>query len=958
MTRRALIIGLGQPTRSLLETSRKVFEKHDHLEDVELLWLTPFFSEDSPPKELNAEPALKLSREKINQLYYQPEIRAMSAMNWKSWKKRIASNRLWGKLAAYYYLPDLQQRIFALGDKLASSDGTNVNYYLLAHLHDPFASGALLDCAYLLNHVTIRRRGSGRVYGILLLPGIAGDPVTAGDQPETNAQKLRQAICYASLRELEFALSERSFFANHHPAVTIEVTNESPFQTGDCYLIGGSRDEKQQTLNYDDIQRICARFIYLQTCTTIQDRINASQPGCISTFDIYVPQASTAVEKAELRTEAESDPLAAYLLRRIVRAEKIIHPPDVRVVDKWLKPQFDDVSRQNYLNAFNNLGVSEGESSPAQQLIDFETQYAAVIAEIEPLEKTFNQRASEQKREAVSDLDPSRPQSPLYKLREMPGATLFTLNNCYQDVLKHVDTLYIDQLEAINRLQQTAQAQRLALSEARNRFRYASMLFNSPFNLLVALTLFSFAAFLFAAGEGIWGIVVGLGGFILIRSAQVIFRGRRSREALRIFIRAQQDILQTQVALIEQIAVGAYLSEIRQCLSEWLRADNGETQVHQMIVTVSQLADRLTPNESIAADSYSSSISDAAWQQFAPKLTRRLWEEFASQNGELNTDMLRRVTRQLAHSEGLAEPRASETEMLAKIIAQMSGRLASALPFIPLQIHEDERNVMLRIAAFANWDLRLINRLQQDFYAHKLEPESLYHPKDPRSGIVMDPHNIAPDVLEHPLDIVSIFVRYNIPFSALRDISMWMQQYDLQCQAKIEDRYYMFRGLMHPTRAGVAIPDILRNPQHQYRSESFRSLPELAMVVAVLLHLVDDHARHEEIYDELNLFRRTNRRPIIDELSGALSENEDVIPRLLIQAEIEFGDCSVEEVWNHLMKRIKTRPPKFSEEYADWEIWIIGQLDALSKSARESDQPSRTRIAQLVHLLDSLEGAP
>ncbi|MBN2303662.1 MAG: hypothetical protein JXQ72_04255, partial [Anaerolineae bacterium] len=305
--RRSVVVGLGYASEPVLARIAAEFRargaaawngpagagEFDEIDDqgmtgdLRLLWLLP----GSPPEAM-PDPVpvtgpgdridlapfaldLALTPADLSKLYYQPEVCTWSGPNWREWGDAIRYNRLLGRLALYHHRRRVGDRVIALINHLSRQDSLPLNLYLVAPLVDPFASGAMLDVAYLLDRIAVNR--NARVYGLLVLPDTAGLPFWSDEQDSSPlavsdgegvqgdeadiAANLGYATAYAALRELNFVLGPRSFYQSHHPepGYRIERTDESPFQSGDCYLLGGHLDEARRSIDWDTVVGQTAR---------------------------------------------------------------------------------------------------------------------------------------------------------------------------------------------------------------------------------------------------------------------------------------------------------------------------------------------------------------------------------------------------------------------------------------------------------------------------------------------------------------------------------------------------------------------------------------------------------------------------------------------------------------------------------------------------------------------------
>jgi len=935
VTQRSLVIGLGLHSRTLLEATACVFSAHGHADDLQMLWLPPYPVES--PLAGGSTYSLGLSRETLNALYYRSDIRATSSLNWKSWRERIPSNRLWGKLAAAHHLFELGNKITSLSKQL-STDGAGVSYWLVAHAHDPFASGALLDCAYLLNQIATERTG-GHVYGIVLLPGIPGDPVISHDRNEQDLI-LRGACAYAALRELNFALGEHSFYDNYDSRAPLHTRNESPFQTGDCYLIGGSYDERRQTLDYDrEVIPTTARWIFLRTCTSLRRQMTNSKRGHITAFDVYLPPIESTLAKVDV-----TRPVIAYLLRQILKADTSVG--DTAAVDPWLLPHLEAQLYDSRLIAGNAFDAADvGRKNTRIDVLD--AHYDAAVSRLTHLEQSLSRSARLQLDRAMADLDPQAPNSPLAKARSNPGTTLTTVQEYYRAVLTRAEANYEQYKHLLDELTERARAQRDTLLRQHDYYVYASTPFHSAFPLIIYLTLLSLMVFLMVIGLGLIGLVIGLGGVIGIRSIQTTFRSKRLREAEQLLTRAQRQLLQTQTELVAQRIVCAYAYEINLYLKNELQGETADSRAEKMGSYLQGLAVRLVGNHWAEGGDYHSAeltastlgITEADWRDFAPKLTDRLWTRLRSNlaimsgivTAETDEGIVVEV-RSLAHDESLLRPQEGDVEALCREIEEMVKHSAPTLLSLPTRIQEGERDYELQAVIFPEWNPRLITHLVPHFQGRGLEFMALYgeHEERPFSLQPTEPGLCAGnDNLSQLLTReFSVHARYNVPIAALADLGLWRTAYQNAIQVRVDGQDYCVRGLLHPTRAGAASPEPTPSFKDADWDDFLMAISEIAMLVAFLMrfHRRDDVLNR--LCADLKLFRRANELPNLDDLSGALSESRDALPRLRrdSQPNTALTSADIEGTLSALMKQIDDEAPKFSERYADWELWIVDWL--------------------------------
>ena len=264
---RALVVGIGYDTLPILKQVIAQFQINNSADYVNLLWLS---ERDAEHEASIRRVDLSINQTILNQLFYEKDTRTWSGPNWQAWGQTLASNRVLGKLAIQHYLRILHDTILTAINHLSKGDNSRIKLYVIAHAHAPFASGMILDVAYVLHKLALTQGNS--VYGMILLPGMQDDPLLLNPDDD-NDQRLNAATAYALLRELHQVGSMRSFYKNHHKDIAVNSHNMSPFQTGDCYLMGGEQKEPYAPLRYDDATANIAVWIYLQTATAMSDKL-------------------------------------------------------------------------------------------------------------------------------------------------------------------------------------------------------------------------------------------------------------------------------------------------------------------------------------------------------------------------------------------------------------------------------------------------------------------------------------------------------------------------------------------------------------------------------------------------------------------------------------------------------------------------------------------------------------
>jgi hypothetical protein len=159
----------------------------------------------------------------------------------------------------------------------------------------------------------------------------------------------------------------------------------------------------------------------------------------------------------------------------------------------------------------------------------------------------------------------------------------------------------------------------------------------------------------------------------------------------------------------------------------------------------------------------------------------------------------------------------------------------------------------------------------------------------------------------------------NIPLQALVNLESWRDAYQEVCKVKADRQMLMFRSLLHPTRIGIASPDIPRP------TEEHKVAPREVMRVAALLHFLEARDFLESYGQRLKI--ACNPAVNYDELCGTLQENlalfeqlRSKLPALCLARYPEEGSptAALDRAWAELRNKHLIA----SETYGDWEIWV------------------------------------
>jgi len=926
MSRRALMVGLGEHSEHYLQAATGYFKQRGAAADLASLWLPPGNAPTGSPGEATAIETLPLITQidTLNTLYYQTETRAWCGPNWKAWQAALASNRLLGKLAMYTHLFAVREKLLSMSATL-SPDNRPLNLYLVAHLHDSFASGAFIDLAYLMNHLALPNRW--RVYGLLLLPGTPGDPVTAHDETLNEMDvKLRQATTYAALRELQFYLGHESFYDNHNPAYPLSVKGEPPFQTGDCYVLGGERSALPRSravdavearapsamlFNAEQLGHAVAAFVYWQTCTafanTTADRV--SRQGGVSSFG--VSQAADLHGQADAMAEKQLK--AAFLQTALGMAGQAV---ELAINwDYWLSPNLFGIDRSALGRAISSMGTlgnipwldRRGVQAEAQ-LETLEMQDQAAVDQTIALEAALNNTAQG----VVNDAALAITQA-FDGLIQRPEMTIERLRTARQQIDEQINRQMLRLHADLERLEQAMVRAAEAYRLQRRRFMYVSI----PYPL---------AWTVFLPGS----IVVGLFGLLLLipfgmataflawialglaSAASILYARRAIRlNARREVVEQRRFYLRQQQQFIEKRASAMYLTRLRQRLHETLRrsqdghylADYLQTRLQSALDTFTE---RL-PGGVVGALPADADVS---------ALFQRLWQLSLSPTALNPTAIETEVTH--AARQYLADRQQTEIAELLKV--QLPILREQSVCLLELPGDESQQNgIQHDLVIVQNWDDEQLTPSLRSYLSTNFSL-TITHDVSGSAGRAAYVVHLAND----------------ISLRALLPMERWRNAYQQMCRVVINDEGHsaLYRSLLHPTRIGIASPEIL--PAQMSR---LTFAPVEIMALVMLVHYLNDPQRTPSsddlgVSEQLAAYLNVPTRPTLsyDELCGALQESPQQAARLRAQvtsrAQHLYPQCATPEMaLAALWREVRAYHPRFSERYADWEEWLLGTFD-------------------------------
>lgn len=1005
--RGTIVVGIGLDVRDLLEQIHRRFVTHQATQKLRVIWVTPF-QRDHAFLETHPMP---LDSESLNHLYFSAAVRDWSGANWKRWGHSLASNRLFGKLAAYKHQGPFYNR---LGLMFANLHRPNV--YVIAPLHEPFASGAYLDLAYVLHKRALNYKS--QVFGMLLLPGMLHDPVVRNDQTESD-QQLRQALTYAALRELHFHSSRLSFYDNHSDAIPNDHTEssplnlpirfdhrspQSPFQTGDCYLVGGEVSEPVREpaapLDYELVKTMCADFIYLQSCTAIgshlRQRVSDKNQSLVSSFGLIntsdVDENDGDIETKEI----------AYLLVQDLLNDL---PPDNRLkalIDKWVSTPFYEMSGDLDVPVSNRRYAERQQDtmglSPivVEEIFHLDQFYQNAIVRLLAEEQELSRQAAT-RREQIDE----KIATDIQAMQQMPDVTAYTLRQFLNDGQRQVEQAYQQGQTLLDEIENQTQALVRELRAARAQYLFVTALYLTPlltiapYGLAVLLT----ALLIFLMGTGLlveamlWlgvGIVVPLGGAYWLQR-------RRSRNARTQFSNLQAQLLDLQNQLMSQRMTNAYLHRLREALQEYLAvpettlparpittAASGRVQQrHEHLwQQLQSAANTLRPKDLLTVK------PPANRTAMARALLEQLW--YQSANAPITHQDILNIVSQQVMDQSLQEQSDEMIVFLQRNIDErLDRRVRNVLSTNVMQIGEQWDNMVTKYVALANWGnvteqqvMREFLQVRQleavDISADVVTTRNSNNGHVPASETVTIPTGSTTDAVpgsmpsstlnvanhasnqnsnsESVRQATMIRIRNNIPMRALLYIEQWYNAYRqvTRIRQPQADNVVVVHSWLHPTRMGMATPHILTIPP-----ESMRLFPPLVMVITTFVHLLKARALAEQLCVRLHVdmsYERIN----YDELCSALQQDIDAVNIIIVaartnQAISQLNDSQLRQGLQLFIREYMTlfeRGPRAGDEFADWEEWTMRLIRDEIDNRRL--QTAITLIAQLYYLIRDL----
>jgi len=192
-------------------------------------------------------------------------------------------------------------------------DETGLEVFIIAALDEPFASGAFLDLAYLVDYV-LAFEGGGRFHyhtsGILFLPNYRLDGTD---------MDIREADTYAALKELDYYTSQRRYASDFRNRLDF-TRSGLPFNRS-CYLVETTNDEHRSLPELDQLSAMVAewQYRYLTSPLTAHFREHGSDSASRTSEGRVTAYSGLGVASFTLPIDTAIEVCGARLGKEIVR---------------------------------------------------------------------------------------------------------------------------------------------------------------------------------------------------------------------------------------------------------------------------------------------------------------------------------------------------------------------------------------------------------------------------------------------------------------------------------------------------------------------------------------------------------------------------------------------------------------------------------------------------------------
>jgi len=947
MSKRALTIGLGAFSDPLLQALQDTFEPNPS-QLTQLRLLSPKTAQTLP--DFTAETlALSLDKRALSDLYFDPYVRSWSGPNWLNWGSALWSNRLIGRLCAYHHKDKIEAWV---ADNMTRTSGhDDLTIYLLAPLHDPFASGALVDIAYLLHNIILKRKA--KLCGILVLPGTENDPMVAqreyypeGEAHEQHDQtvqttKFLRATTYAALRELNFISNPAAFTPTHRSSRefsdSLHTSHLSPFTSGDCYIIGGETREDNTPLPYQTLANETARFIYLNTVSKLGDQLFQSRKDrpLFSTFSAVDQQVATT---EDLRRSRNTDDIslkrAQYMVLNYLNRQDISVNTDGFIDISLIRLPSEEPPAGAFSRADQSAQRTRGDIQ--ETLLGEELSYQREINTFREMARKLSETSQTQLK-GLSNVWRTQFQT----LITHPSMTLLGLQQTIESAQRLLNEQYVGYEKTSEDIEREALAQAVRMNAARTQYLYLmqrdgqSLFFIITFIFIAAVTFM-----LWSLGQGFLTLIWLASAIFLPWLVSGLVRHQRETAAATRLHAARDGFLSLQSEVAQRRALSAHFYEITQRFTyEIVKPTHRMIAVHKALLNEAEESTIGISTSNPLDIKLSPLASDVLMQiyQATHKTTNTV------EMSETVSDILGKL-RTFILEQQLRVDTSTQSASTLNQITKDAQKISTMLPLIDSQISEQDRNSIQTIIGISQFGPNLIDRLRENHQQNSQEQQNVNF------------HDISDDLGGNQAEqrLYVIRQRVNIPLRALLILPDFREVYHQQSTEATHNQTVRRRSFFHPTRWGVAAPDLLRHPP-----EITRSQPNFVPLLVITLRLATESDITGQTGSSMGHLKSMigqlcQRLGVVwqpdidyDALCGALHEDFELINQLtakVTKSPIMPPIPSGNDILDIACRRAKSALPVVSEKYADWEVAAARQMITLAAT----DSSNAHRILQRV----------
>jgi hypothetical protein len=871
--KKVLVVGIGEAVADLVP----------HL-GAEYLLIRP----GTAPAGNDKDCYLDVEPKEYTRLYHTDKgLRHWCGPNWKGWDTDVVrENRLFGKLCTYLHLEKIAKAIDERLSSIRDDSLRESQVYLVLNLGDAFATGAMWDIAYWLEE---KKSSSSnlKLYGLLIAP----TTTTAEDE---------KAIAYATLKELAFYTDMPSFYKNHtQPA--IDCHDKSPF--AQCFLL---KHEEAESL-----RGTLARWIRHQTNASLNQRtLRTHEPRHFSTFT-----AQKTLKPQEIR---EDDARVKSYHKQLTRAfvvALLIDTTESR--EKELEHKIESDSRHFRLR-FG--GLEEIVKLPSTEVLD--SRNASFRQVFDELREIYTRRVAhlhEEQMRATETVNAEVERD----FNWLIGRTIDRGARSISDVIKLkqriLDYLQGEFDERDNEYRNQRRKEEQLSEESRrqrNRWYYQFTQHLTPSTRLgVAL----FAGFL---AIGLVGLLLFFGATLVallvlaFASGGILWlwrTGRKTPQAtLEDYRRVLFDLLEAQRnAILADLKRNYYLKLHERLQQHWYDADKRELEFRLLedALTSEMIGEEETDDN---RDKIQKLRESEDWNARLHEVMTRYWEIVLdtrqsststtptpgqSYTPEWRREKFSEAIKKVIDDHSLLYNYETEAERIHGLISQI-GKTSATLC-------RDDHQPSQVLVVVHGWQRNAFEEAIDTLHGDKRAFDYILFADDG----------------EKEIDVWFVYI--DQAFSDIQSLESWKKAYRKETQGG------KVLGWFHPTRVGIASPDIFY--KNAYGSATrYGSLP-IPMLFATLLA----RFAHEKVKAIDKEILTTHPYIDVDTLAALVSASEDrerVLEtkdlRQLYKALSKKGnDLNGEEAKKvaYTLRESMTRGNNDREKFADWENWLFSR---------------------------------